>query len=549
MNKILKLSLTGMVVLYALSFTACQQSSDPEIKYVDKIVEKEVLTEVPTDMTSHAVVAVYHWKQSKDGLYYEKVTYEENENGTVKKDESGNSIAIEKTLSVAAGTKLSSIAKSFYGFSPKGLVESLNTEGTYAVHVYYDRNLVTVTVTADGLSASTSGLYDTNIDLSPVLAEVPKGKFITPVNIPEVYPAENKTYTVTLDNPNSASLDGFIKVEHGSFKCSTANLTTRVTEENTHTITITKDFYVCDHEVTQGEWERYMTYYGAAASGSYTGQISSSEPYVPVDKYGKGENYPAYYINWYEAVIYCNLLSKEKGLEPCYYVTLPKIDGDGNITSETENIYDPEVWSSSDRKMNAEKTCAELFHVAKNTAGKFYYNSTVELETTDVPNVLCCDFTKNGYRLPTAAEWELSALGSFSSNPNWNGYGDSSDVNNYIFAGYDGTNAGCYGSYMWYDENSKLTSHQVKGKLPNSYGLYDMSGNVNELCYDWTYGNDFITQDETDPKGLDTGSNHALYSGYWHQTYSGNRVCYRSSAAPAARSKYNGVRLVRNATE
>ena len=107
--------------------------------------------------------------------------------------------------------------------------------------------------------------------------------------------------------------DGFVKIPKGSFKRSTASKSSDATESNTYTITLTKDFYMCDHEVTQGEWEKYMTYFG---------EVDSSSQYKPSNTYGKGENYPVYYINWYEAVTYCNLLSKAKGLTPVYYITV-----------------------------------------------------------------------------------------------------------------------------------------------------------------------------------------------------------------------------------
>ena len=56
------------------------------------------------------------------------------------------------------------------------------------------------------------------------------------------------------------------------------------------------DLYVCDHEVTQAEYAQYMTWYG---------DITNNDSYRPGVRYGKGDNYPAYRMNWYEAVIYC----------------------------------------------------------------------------------------------------------------------------------------------------------------------------------------------------------------------------------------------------
>jgi len=80
-------------------------------------------------------------------------------------------------------------------------------------------------------------------------------------------------------------------------------------------------------------------------------------------------------------------------------------------------------------------------------------------------NAVTCDFEANGYRLPTEAEWEWLARG----------------VENYTYAGSDNIN-----DVAWYNENTKSTgTREVKAKAPNGYGLYDMSGNVFELCWDW----------------------------------------------------------------
>ena len=508
MKKLTKYALLLAAMGLGFAFASCK--ADTETEYVT--VEKEV----PTDMTSHEATAVYHWKQNTSSVGYSEVFFEENEDGTVKKDDADNSVAIETSQTVAAGTKLSAIAKTFYGFKAKGLVESLQADGTYAVHVYYDRNRVTLTVTGD-ISDSITGLYGSNIDLTSFNAKVAQGKFIASTTIPATFPAEDKTCTVTLGTATLAESDGFVKIPKGSFKRSTATDSSAVTEANTYTITLTKDFYMCDHEVTQGEWEKYMTYYG---------EVTSNSQFRPYDYLGKGENFPVYYVNWYEAVIYCNLLSMAKGLTPVYYITVG-----GNKKT------DPADWVESESL----KT-----YIKKTEDGKYYYNSNASNSLLDSDGGIQLDSSANGYRLPTEAEWEYAALGSYKDNDNWNGYGDSANGDAYVFAGYDGANADDIGNYAWYVNNSRGTTHAVKGKLPNSYGLYDLSGNVWEWCYDW-FGS-YATSDENDPAGGSFSSFRVLRGGSRYEFADSCAVAYRSHYNPGDRNRYIGFRLVRNAT-
>lgn len=492
MKKNLKFSLIGMTALLTLLFSACQQSADPEIKYVDKIVEKEV----PTDLTSHDAVAVYHWKQNTDGITYSKGLYEENEDGTEKKDSNNISIIIETEKKIAAKTKLPDIAKTFYGFTAKGLVESQQADGTYIINVYYDRKHISINITGD-ITTTITGLYGSEVDLNPVYDVLPTGSYISSSDIPKTYPVENISCTANIKTLKLelSSKDGFIKIPHGSYKRSNESSLSKVSDTNTYTFTLTKDFYICDHEVTQGEWELYMTYYGEVINSDFERKYPNyTELYKPFVKYGKGKNFPVYGINWYEAVIYCNLLSLAKGLEPCYYVNVPKIDN----PEEVERIFDPEIWSSNRSLGN--KTLGEMSYVAKAPSGKFYYNATNGIESNNEKNIIFCDFTRNGYRLPTEAEICYAALGEYKDNENWKGYGkDGSGV----FSGFDGSNADDIEKYVWFSSNGNNSSHVVKGKRPNSYGLYDMSGNVWEWCWDWSASGNYPIRDSTDPTGED----------------------------------------------
>lgn len=125
------------------------------------------------------------------------------------------------------------------------------------------------------------------------------------------------------------------------------------------------------------------------------------------------------------------------------------------------------------------------------------------------------------FDLPTEAQWEYACRAGTTTTYYW---GNSMNSN-----------------YAWYGDNSSSTTHKVGTKTPNAWGLYDMSGNVYELCLDWcgtlAYG--------TDPKGSSSGSCRVLRGGGWNNGADYCASSYRYYHGPSYETDNYGFRLVR----
>jgi formylglycine-generating enzyme required for sulfatase activity len=187
---------------------------------------------------------------------------------------------------------------------------------------------------------------------------------------------------------------------------------------------------------------------------------------------------PVTYIDWRDAAVWCNAYSEMSGKEPVYY---------------TDTGYGTVVKTSSTAADNAVMKPAS-----------------------------------NGYRLPTEAEWEYAARGGNSSAPSfadkWAGTNTEADLEN----------------YAWYDFNSGSATHPAGGKAANGAGIYDMSGNVYEWCWDWQGS----ISAATDPSGPASGTGRVGRGGSWLNDASYSAVACRYGIGPYIRAENMGFRVV-----
>jgi formylglycine-generating enzyme required for sulfatase activity len=147
-----------------------------------------------------------------------------------------------------------------------------------------------------------------------------------------------------------------------------------------------------------------------------------------------------------------------------------------------------------------------------------------------------CDWSANGYRLPTEAEWEKAARGGsawmrFSWSSSQTIDFDRANYSSYWSGGtphYPYDKATSKGPHPAWNTGTEPYTAPVGSFPPTGYGLYDMTGNVDEWCWDryqWDY---YAVSPAIDPRGPDTGSTRVHRGGTWTSFASSCRVAERT---------------------
>ena len=221
-------------------------------------------------------------------------------------------------------------------------------------------------------------------------------------------------------------------------------------------------FYLDKYELTQADYQAVM--------GTNPSDFSGNP------------NNPVECVSWFNAIEYSNRRSLQEGLTPCY-----SYDSYGS---------NPDSWPSG-------------------------WDSDYNNHTS-----VSCNWSANGYRLPTEAEWQFAARGG-------------NQTHNYTYSG-----SNTIGSVAWYSgNNDPYGTNPVGTKTANELGLYDMSGNVYE--WNWDIYGSYPSGSQNNPTGSNSGSYRVVRGGGWNYGAYYCTVSFRYDFFATSSNYYIGFRVCR----
>ncbi len=263
-----------------------------------------------------------------------------------------------------------------------------------------------------------------------------------------------------------------------------------------HTVNL-KAFHMDRFEVTRGDWRKVVLWANDNGYDLPPDLEAGLQQHTPPD------DHPVVPVKWYDAVKWCNARSEMEGLVPTYY-----IDTDGM-----------QVYRSGDYDLTADNV----------------------------------NWSGNGYRLPTEAQWEYAARGGLEGMDfPWGNQAAEGRANTWQYLVSVGQQNDPYPVTRpvgYFNGNQDIASGTA-ADMANGYGLYDMAGNAYEWTWDWY--SPYSALEEFDPKGPATAPEdprRILRGGAWWHNSSDSRVLYRIPYLPDGEDPYGevGFRCIRPA--
>jgi sulfatase modifying factor 1 len=363
-------------------------------------------------------------------------------------------------------------------------LQSLEVSGGYSLKPSFTRGILEYSVT---VPYGTTSLTVTGIKADTNATMEPENGVVT-VNGLKVGEEQTATITVTSEDSNVTN-EYKVKVLREMLEMVPVPAGSFQRDEGEENISvITKPYSLSKYQIKRQQFKDIM------------GEDPSHRNYSS----GSMDD-PVQQVNWYHAIAFCNKLSLMEGLKPAYTV---------------EGVSDWANLAFGDIPSNG-------------------YDTNWDKATFD--------WDADGYRLPTEMEWMWAAMGAPADGQdgriNRTGY-----TKGYAGSIEEGGKQENLGAYAWYSTNSSDRAHPVGGKEPNELGLYDMSGNVQEWCWD-LYGSCYPTGPLTDYMGADPDPDFNPWrvgrGGCWYYVASRCTVASREQSPPMYQNGVMGFRILR----